>query len=178
MLALTCLVLASGPVVLDEATVAKLKEIAFQAARDGDVTTLKEYFAVGQPVNAINARGDSLLIVAVYNGQAEAAQLILKQPKVDLAFRNKMGFTALDGAAFKGHVGLIRTLVKAGAEVNGRSPSGRTALMLSALTNRLEAARALIEAGARTDMADERGTTALKLAQLQGADDMVRLLQK
>ncbi|MGL4554784.1 MAG: ankyrin repeat domain-containing protein [Gemmataceae bacterium] len=119
------LLAAADPVVLDDATKAKLRAVAFQAARDGDVKTLTEYFAVGMPVNAANERGDSLLILAVYHGHAEAAGLILKQPKVDLKHRNRMGFTALDGAAFKGSAALVKALVKAGAEVNGKSPAGR-----------------------------------------------------
>ena len=48
-----------APVPLDDATRAKLKEVAFQAAREGDTATLKEYFAAGFPADQTNARADT-----------------------------------------------------------------------------------------------------------------------
>jgi ankyrin repeat protein len=167
----------AAPMELDDATRAKLQQIAFQAAREGDTKTLTEYFRVGMPVNATNERGDSLLILAVYHGHVEAAEIVLKQPGLEVAYRNRMGFNALDGAAFKGHAVLVRKLLDAGAKVNAVSKSGRTALMLAALTNRLDAARVLLAAGADAKMADEKGNTAVRIAELQGADAMVTLLK-
>lgn len=165
------------PIKVDEATRAKLKEIAFQAAREGDAKTLTEYFAAGFPADETNARNDTLLILAVYHGHADAVEVILKQKKPGLTHRNKMGFTALDGAAFKGSVPLAKVLVKAGADVNGVSPDGKTALMLAALTNRTEMTKYLLEAGAKPATADKDGNTALKLARAQGAKEVVALLE-
>ncbi|MFQ3592068.1 MAG: ankyrin repeat domain-containing protein [Gemmataceae bacterium] len=175
---LLMLVPFSAPIELTAQTRAKLEQIAFQAAREGDTKTLREYFRLGMPVNVVNERGDSLLILAVYHGQTEAAALILRQPGLEVGYRNRMGFNALDGAAFKGNVELIQQLIQAGAKVNAQSPSGRTALMLAAMTNRLEAAKELLAAGADASLADERGTTALKLAELQGAEALVNLLRQ
>lgn len=168
---------APEPVPLDDATRAKLKEIAFQAAREGDVPTLKEYFAAGFPADQTNARDDTLLILAVYHGHADAVELILKQPKPGLKHRNKMAFTALDGAAFKGSVPLAKLLVKAGADVNGANDAGKTPLMLAALTGRTEVVKYLLEAGAKPDAADKAGNTPLKLAREQGAKEVVALLE-
>lgn len=166
-----------APVKVDDATRAKLKEIAFQAAREGDTKTLTEYFAAGFPADEANARGDTLLILAVYHGHADAVEAVLKQKKPGLSHRNKMGFTALDGAAFKGSVPLAKALVKAGADVNGASPEGKTPLMLAALTNRVEMTKYLLETGAKADATDKDGTTALKLAKTQGAKEVVALLE-
>ena len=71
---LTSLVVIPQPkaVALTPEVAARLQEIAFQAARDGDVETLTEFFAAGRPVNEVNKRGDTLLIVAAYNGQPKA----------------------------------------------------------------------------------------------------------
>ncbi len=166
-----------APVPLDDATRAKLKEVAFQAARAGDAATLKEYFAAGFPADGTNAREDTLLILAVYHGHADAVEVILKQLKPALKHRNKMAFTALDGAAFKGAVPLAKQLVKAGADVNGANDAGKTPLMLAALTGRTEMVKYLLEAGAKPDAADKDGTTALKLARTQGAKEAVALLE-
>ena len=168
---------APAPVPVDEPTRAKLKEIAFRAAREGDAETLTQYFKAGFPADETNARNDTLLILAVYHGHADAVDVILKQKKPGLAHRNKMGFAALDGAAFKGSVPLAKALVKAGADVNGASAEGKTALMLAALTGRTEVAKYLLEAGAKPDAADKDGTTALKLARTQGANEVVSLLE-
>jgi len=166
-----------APVKVDEATRAKLKEIAFQAAREGDAKTLTEYFKAGFPADETNTRNDTLLILAVYHGHAAAVDVILKQKKPGLLHRNKMGFTALDGAAFKGSVPLAKQLVKAGADVNAANADGKTPLMLAALTGRTEMAKYLLEAGAKPDASDKDGTTALKLARTQGAKEVVALLE-
>lgn len=165
------------PVPLDDATRAKLKEVAFQAAREGDAKTLAEYFKAGFPADQTNAREDTLLILAVYHGHADAVELILKQPKPALAHRNKMAFTALDGAAFKGSVPLAKLLVKAGADVNAANDAGKTPLMLAALTGRTEMTKYLLDAGAKPGAADKEGNTPLKLARAQGAKEVVALLE-
>ena len=119
-------------VVLDDATRGKLRDIAFQAARDGDLTTLREYFRAGLPVNGVNARGDTLLTVAAYNGHPKAVELILAQPAVEVDRRNAMGLTAVAAAAFKGDLDAIKLLHAAKADVNAASESGQTALMFAA----------------------------------------------
>ncbi|AMV28371.1 Ankyrin repeats (3 copies) [Gemmata sp. SH-PL17] len=167
----------AAPVVLDDATRAKLKELAFRAAREGDAKTLKEYFAAGFPADEANTRGDTLLILATYYGHADAVEIILKQSKPGLGHRNKMGFTALDGAAFKGSVPLAKLLVAAGADVNGASETGKTPLMLAALTGRTEMVEYLLCAGAKPDAADTAGNTPLSLARTQGAKDVVKLVE-
>ena len=185
MFALPALLLALGPfltapkaVPLTPEVVAKLQAIAFQAARDGDTTTLKEYFAAGQPVNGTNARGDTLLTVAAYAGEAEAVAMILKQPKCEVDAKNKMGLTALAAAAFKGHVGIAEQLVKAKADVNAQNGSRQTALMFAAIGQRTKMVEFLLKAGADAATADKSGNTALSLARGQGADEVVKLLSK
>ena len=165
------------PVPLDDAARAKLKDVAFQAAREGDCATLKEYFAAGFAANDTTSRGDTLLTLAVYYGHTDAVELILKQPKSELKHRNKMGFTALDGAAFKGSVPIAKLLTKAGADANAANEAGKTPLMLAALTGRTEMVKYLLEAGAKPNTADKDGNTALKLAQTQGATEVIKLLE-
>ncbi len=168
---------APKPVTLTTEVAAKLQAIAFQAAREGDSVTLEEYFAAGQPVNGTNPRGDTLLTVAAYAGQAEAVTLILKQPKCEVDAKNKMGLTALAAAAFKGHVEIAGQLVKAKADVNAKNDSRQTALMFAALTGRSKMVEYLLKAGADVTVTDKSGNTALSLATTQGANDSVKLLK-
>jgi len=63
--------------------------------------------------------------------------------------RSSIGRTALMEAARRGHVGIIRVLLQAGAKVNIREPyNNRTALMFATSSGHPNAARALIYAGA------------------------------
>ena len=157
---------------------AKLQEIAFQSARTGDLETLAEFFAAGQPVNGTNKRGDTLLTVAAYGGQAEAVALILKQKKVEIDAKNAMGLTALTAAAFKGEVEIAKALVEAKADVNAANESGQTALMFAALAGRTKVVEYLLKAGADAKATDKSGNTPLSLAKGQGAKDVVKLLEK
>jgi uncharacterized protein len=165
------------PLRLTPEQVEQLREIAFQAAREGDVRTLREYFAAGRPVNETNSRGDTLLIVAAYHGQSDAVAVILSQKGVTIDARNRMGLTALTAAAFKGQVGIARVLLKAGADVNAANGSNQTALMFAALTGRTAMVDLLIEAGADVTAADRQGNTPLSLARAQGAEDVVKRLE-
>ena len=178
LVALVPLLALPKSVALTPEVAAKLQHIAFQAAREGDLDTLKEYFAAGQPVNGVNARGDTLLTVAAYAGEAAAVKLILKRPKVEVDARNKMGLTALAAAAFKGHVEIAESLVAAKADVNAMNGSKQTALMFAALTGRTKMVEYLLKIGADASIADKSGKTALSLAKAQGADDVVKMLSK
>ncbi len=168
---------AKKPIPITPEVAAKLRDIAFQAAREGDLETMKAYFDSGLSVNDFNARGDTLLTVAAYNGQEKAVDAILAQPKVAVDARNKMGLTALAAAGFKGHTAIAERLVRAKADVNAANGSGQTALMFAALSGRVKTVEYLLAVGANPRAADTSGNTALSLAQGQGADAVVRLLE-
>lgn len=154
----------------------KLKEIAFQAAREGDTKTVEEYLKLGRPIDERNARGDTLLTVAAYYGQPKVVEVILKQPKVEVDAKNKMGLTALTAAAFRGYPDVGELLVKSGANVNFANDSGQTALMFAAMTNRTKMVEFLLKNKADPDAKDEQGNTARRLAETQGAADVLKLL--
>ena len=65
------------PPTLDDETLAFAARV-FQYARMGHAEELAALFAQGLPANLRNDKGDSLLMLAAYNGQAEAAQAILE----------------------------------------------------------------------------------------------------
>ena len=157
---------------------AKLRDLAFQAARDGDTKTLDEYFASKQPVNEKNKRGDTLLTVAAYNGQLAAVERILAQPGVEIDARNGMGLTALTAAAFKGQVDIAKALLRAGADVNAANRIGQTSLMFASLSGKLAMVDQLLEAGANPSAKDKFGNTALSQARTQEAEEVVARLEK
>ena len=169
---------APRPGVVDQATQAKLREIAFQAAREGDVKTLAAYFESGLPADIVNARGDTLLILAAYHGHDDAVKTILTRPKILIDAKNKMGFTALTGAAYKGYLGIAKRLVAKGANPNAANKRGQTPLMYAAMFGRTEVVAFLVRSHANLDAKDDQGRTALMLASEQGGAEVVSLLAK
>ena len=57
---------------LDDETLA-FAERMFDLARHGDAEQLKTMLEGGLPANLRNSKGDSLLMLAAYNGQLDAA---------------------------------------------------------------------------------------------------------
>jgi ankyrin repeat protein len=71
----------------------------------------------------------------------------------------------LPAQASKGHAGIARALISAGAKVDARDATGSTPLHRAAATGKSEAAVALLDAGhARVDAHDKAGATPLLVA--------------
>ena len=80
-----------------------LPDAAADLARNGDAIGLGALLNGGLAVDAQDAKGNTLLMLASYHGRAEVVKLLLKSgATVDL--RNDKGQTPLGGVAFKGYV--------------------------------------------------------------------------
>jgi ankyrin repeat protein len=92
-----------------------LPEAAAELARKGDEAGLAVLLKGGLTVDARDAKGNTLLMLAGYHGRAEVVKLLLKSGStVDL--RNDKGQTPLGGVAFKGYVEIATLLLDAGAD--------------------------------------------------------------
>ena len=92
-----------------------LPNAAADLARSGDAEGLSALLKGGLAVDARDAKGNTLLMLASYHGRAEVVQLLLKSgATVDL--RNVKGQTPLGGVAFKGYVEIATLLLDAGAD--------------------------------------------------------------
>ena len=92
-----------------------LPDAAADLARKGDAEGLGALLKGGLAVDARDAKGNTLLMLAGYHGRTEAVKLLLKSgAMVDL--RNDKGQTPLGGVAFKGHVEIATLLLDAGAD--------------------------------------------------------------
>ena len=92
-----------------------LPDAAADLARNGDAIGLDGLLKGGLAVDARDAKGNSLLMLASYHGRAEVVKLLLKSgATVDL--RNDKGQTPLGGVAFKGYVEIATLLLDAGAD--------------------------------------------------------------
>jgi ankyrin repeat protein len=92
-----------------------LPEDAAELARKGDTAGLAALLKGGLAVDAQDAKGNTLLMLAAYHGKAETVAMLLKaRATVDL--RNAKGQTPLGGVAFKGYVDIATLLLDAGAD--------------------------------------------------------------
>ncbi len=92
-----------------------LPDAAADLARNGDAAGLGALLKGGLAVDARDAKGNTLLMLASYHGRAEVVKLLLKSgATVDL--RNDKGQTPLGGVAFKGYVEIATLLLDAGAD--------------------------------------------------------------
>ena len=159
----------TGAPEMDQETYEMIQEL-FQIARSGAAPRLKGLFEIGfDAPNIRDGNGNSLLMMASYNGQLDAARLLLEHGG-DPQLANDMGQIPLAGAAFKGDAAMARLLLEHGADVNAVSPDGKTALMFAAMFNRTEIIDLLLAHGADASAQANDGSTALSLAQAMGAD--------
>ncbi|WP_104162592.1 ankyrin repeat domain-containing protein [Cryobacterium sp. N22] len=102
---------------------AAVVEGVFELARDGRTGPLGEMLDAGVPLDLVNGRGDSLLIVAAYGQHAETVRELLRRG-ADTAAVNSMGQTALACAVFRGNEPILLDLLQAGADPDLGSHSG------------------------------------------------------
>ncbi len=147
--------------------------------------------------------GDSPLLIALYHGRRDLAEMMLAhgwqpdafeaaalgdterlraaldaEPSAVTRFSND-GWTMLHLAGFFGHVEAVRLLLERGAGANAVSVNGmRNTPLHAALAGpaRLEAARLLVAAGADVDARQHGGYTALHSAAQHGSIDLIGLL--
>ena len=95
-------------------------------------------------VNALNAAGESALMMAALKGDMDGATMLLERG----AQVNKSGWTPLHYAATGPEPRLVRLLIDRGAELNARSPNGTTPLMMAAQYGAEDSVNLLLERGA------------------------------
>lgn len=115
----------SSPGSADSDVPAEVAEMAgrlFDMARSGNAAMLAAYLDAGVPVNLTNSAGDTLLMLAAYQGHPATVQALTRRgADVDLA--NDRGQTPLAGAVFKGEDEVVRLLVEAGANPYAGRPN-------------------------------------------------------
>jgi len=102
---------------------AAVVEGVFDLARDGRTGPLGEMLDAGVPLDLVNARGDSLLIVAAYAQHRDTVQELLRRG-ADTSVVNGMGQTALACAVFRNNEPILLDLLTAGADPDLGSHSG------------------------------------------------------
>ncbi|KAJ7726490.1 ankyrin [Mycena metata] len=108
----------------------------FDAARSGDSELLLAAVDRGLPVNILNEKGNSLLMLAAYAGHVDLTTQLLEKGG-DPNILNDLGQSIIAGAVFRAHDDVVRALADKGADPRIGKPTaietahmfGRTELM-------------------------------------------------
>ena len=166
----------SDPQPLDEETLAFAARV-FDLARHGDAAAMADLLDHGLPPDMRNDKGDSLLMLAAYNGNAPVAELLL-QRGADPDLANDKGQTPLMGVCFKGEAKVAEMLLAHDAAVDGPPGSDRTPLMTAAMFDKLDIVEALLARGADPGRKEGGGLSAADLARAMGAKRVLAVLDK
>jgi len=126
-------------------------------------------------------RYDAITIAAVKN-DVRMLKLALKLGGDPKAVTSLYDGTALIAAAHLGHVGVVQTLIKAGAPLDHVNNLGWTALIEAVILgdggkNHIACVKVLLAAGADRRIADRNGVTPLQHARRRRYGAMVKLLK-
>ena len=104
----------------------------------------------------ISQRPHEACAVAVASTCRKGLELLL-QAGAEKDLQDRIGKTALQGAATLGHTKIVQLLLQAGADKDMRDQSGKTALMEAACNGHTEIVHLLLQAGAEKDSHDQEG---------------------
>ncbi|KAL6061854.1 early endosome antigen 1 [Balamuthia mandrillaris] len=135
----------------------------FAAAGKGNLELVKLLLKHGANPSAFSSQhaGCCGLHIAAEKNYVDVVEALL-EAGVDVNIRSeKQKLTPLISAACCGSLGAVKTLIKAGADIDAQSSTGNTALMLAIDRGKIDVAVTLIEGGANLEIKGQKGWTAL-----------------
>lgn len=121
--------------------------------------------------NDRDARGNTPLHQAVYNGQGEIVRTLLLSDKSMLDSTNDGGETPLILACMQGNLVMVNLLLGTGADPGKAMLSGNAPIHYAAISGNRFIGEALLKAKAAVDAQNDNGETPLILAAKEGHND-------
>jgi uncharacterized protein len=150
------------------------------AIEDGDVDEIKALLKSGLSTETPIDYGDhsiTPLLKASWDGEAEIVAVLLGAGAKVNARDTGSGVTPLMNAVQREHVGVIRLLLAAKADVSPKSKFDFNAFTMAVAGGKQEIAEMLLDAGAKVDDGAS-GLTPLQFAATTGNVEMIRFLAK
>ncbi|XP_071558315.1 protein fem-1 homolog B [Temnothorax nylanderi] len=179
--------------IIDEPQQSLVKRI-YYSARDGmaialysllnDKSDVDVNYLINQKVLEDDGQRCTPLIVAARYGHNKVVRMLLDKFKPDLEQEGTVKFngyviegaSALWAAAGAGHLNVLKTLVKAGANVNHPTKTNSTPLRAACFNGRLDIVKYLINHQADLNIPNMFNNTCLMIASYKGHLDIVNFL--
>ena len=128
----------------------------------------------GANVNALNAAGESALMLAALKGDLDWCQRLLDRG----AKVQQPGWSPIHYAATGPNVRVVELFLARGADVNAESPNGSTPLMMAARYGSEESTNLLLSRGADVGRRNELNLQAADFARLGGREALAKRLAR
>ncbi|MEY4523546.1 MAG: hypothetical protein RIR27_622 [Pseudomonadota bacterium] len=145
-----------------------------KAAKFDDVSEVQSLIKAGVSPNALDPRGNPMLIVAIRDKSIKVTDLLLSNPVTNVNLTNKSGENALMLAAFDGELALVKNLVlekKAAVNKPGWAP-----IHYAATNGHLDITQFLVANGAQVNSLSPSETTPLMMSIGSGNDQLIKYL--
>lgn len=145
-----------------------------KAAKFDDVSEVQSLIKAGVSPNALDPRGNPMLIVAIRDKSIKVTDLLLANPVTNVNLTNKSGENALMLAAFDGELALVKNLVlekKAAVNKPGWAP-----IHYAATNGHLDITKFLVANGAQVNSLSPSETTPLMMSIGSGNDQLIKYL--
>ena len=148
----------------------------FDVARKGTLEQAKEILKTNpKAILALNADGNSALLLAVYKNNNQVAQFLIDSG-ADINGNTIMG-TPLMAAVVKGNIEAVKMLLDKKADVNGFDDNGVTALIYAVQFSNLELVKLFLNYKADKAHIDKQGKTAFEYAVFAGNEQIINQLK-
>lgn len=145
----------------------------FVAIKQDNAAAVSTLLQRGFDPNTLDPKGLSGLYVALRDSSLKSAQVLIDWPRTNVEIRTAQDESPLMMAALKGHLELVKKLIKRDADVN---KPGWTPLHYAATAGHLAVMELLLEQHAFIDAESPNGTTPLMMAAHYGSPAAVKLL--
>lgn len=151
-----------------------LAPLFLEACKAGDAAQASRLAQDGAPLDAVDAKEGSALILAIKSGSLPTVEALLELG-VDASAEfvgSRGAMSPLHVAAAMGTPEMCSALVQAGAGLEARLPVGLTPAMLAVVSENWENLASLIKLGADTQAVNAEGKSVGEMAREAGHDDI------
>lgn len=138
-----------------------------EAARNGDLTQVRDLLGRGANVDLRDAHDNTALHLAAGFGHTKLAALLIEHG-ADIDARGRIGNTPLYLAAQEGHAAIVRLLIDSGADAQARNHYRGTALKMATEWGHRDVLNILQENDKEQKLADTRTVQLIGLVLLAG----------